>query len=114
MRLRGQRGQTSAEYLGMLVVIAGLVSALTAGGIGATIAHHIEAAVCRIVRPGDACPTDPARPTAAPAAAASKPPCTTSIYDHESSFSTDLLFNRQVDGSRYYLERLSDGTVVVL
>lgn len=35
-------------------------------------------------------------------------------HDHESSFSTDLLFDRNVDGSRYYLERRSDGTVIVL
>jgi hypothetical protein len=47
-RLRCERGQTASEYLGVFVLVAGLVAALAAGPVPGMISDAVEAAVCRI------------------------------------------------------------------
>src|SRR4051794_17513455 len=49
-----ERGQTTAEYLGVVVVIAALIAALFLGGVGSRIADGFSRALCTII--GQACP----------------------------------------------------------
>src|SRR5690348_7795433 len=59
---RRQAGQTTPEYLGLLVVVAGILFALTLGSPGRLIASGIRAALCRIVQEqqcGTATPSEP-------------------------------------------------------
>lgn len=46
--LRRQRGQTTAEYLGVILVIAAILASIQASGIGGQATAHIEAALCRV------------------------------------------------------------------
>lgn len=46
--LRSEHGQTSAEYLGMILVVAAIIGAIVATGIGSTISDRIEEAICKI------------------------------------------------------------------
>jgi len=48
MRARGQRGQVSAEYVGVLLLVAVIIGALLLSGVGAKIAEAASTAVCRI------------------------------------------------------------------
>ncbi len=52
--LRSATGQTAAEYLGVLLVVATLVAALAASSPGEAIAGGVRDAICRIV-PLEAC-----------------------------------------------------------
>jgi hypothetical protein len=42
------RGQTSSDFLGMIVVVAAIVGVLTSAGLGTLLLSQIEAAICRI------------------------------------------------------------------
>lgn len=55
-RVQRDAGQTSAEYLGMVVVVALLVGALAASGLAAGLADSLRAAICEIT--GTSCPVD--------------------------------------------------------
>lgn len=52
MRNRGflgsQAGQTAAEYLGVLLVVAAIIVAIGASGIAGTVSREIESAICSI------------------------------------------------------------------
>lgn len=52
-RLRSERGQTSAEYIGLILVVVAIISAIAFSGIGATITQRIEDAICSIT--GQSC-----------------------------------------------------------
>jgi ribonuclease T1 len=56
-RLRAERGQTSVEYLGVIVVVAVIVAGLVtaAPGVSGLIGSGLRRAVCLIVR-SDSCP----------------------------------------------------------
>ncbi|HWU12360.1 MAG TPA: Hint domain-containing protein [Streptomyces sp.] len=49
----GQRGQGAIEYLGLVLVVAAIVGALVATGIGAELSEKISAQVCRVTGGGD-------------------------------------------------------------
>ena len=51
-RLREERGQTAAEYLGIIVVIAVIIGALYGAGIGDEIATAIKDQVKKIAGGG--------------------------------------------------------------
>jgi hypothetical protein len=55
-RLRGQRGQTTAEYMGLLVVVGAMIAALAASGLGTMVTAGVERAICLSVGDGP-CPT---------------------------------------------------------
>ena len=57
--IRRQAGQTSTEYLAILVVVALVVGALATGGVAAAIADRVEHAVCTIAG-GDCATREPA------------------------------------------------------
>ncbi len=46
--LREERGQTAAELLGVILVVAALLAAVAATGVGATITTKIELALCSV------------------------------------------------------------------
>lgn len=47
-RLREERGQTAAEYMGVIVVIAAILAAVVGSGIGEKITGLIEDAVQKV------------------------------------------------------------------
>jgi hypothetical protein len=47
-----ERGQTSTEYLGLLVVIAAVIGVLATGDLGGTLRNGILGGVCRIAGTG--------------------------------------------------------------
>lgn len=47
--LRTQAGQTAAEYLGLLLVVAAIVAALATSSVPESIASGVRDAICRIV-----------------------------------------------------------------
>jgi hypothetical protein len=51
-RERGDRGQTSFEYLGIAVVIAVIIGVLATSDIGGTIASGISGVITRIIGAG--------------------------------------------------------------
>src|SRR3954468_17869347 len=46
--LRGQRGQTAAEYMGVLLLVGAIVAAVVTAGVPGRIAKEINAIVCQI------------------------------------------------------------------
>ncbi len=58
-RLRPEEGQTAAEYVGLLLVIALVVAAVAASGIGAAITTGATTALCRVTG-GPGCGPAPA------------------------------------------------------
>ncbi len=52
-RLRDQTGQTAAEYLGMLLIVAVIVGALASGGVAEPVVDGVTRAVCTIAAGGD-------------------------------------------------------------
>ena len=51
--MRDERGQTSAEYMGILLVVAAIVGALIASGLHREIAAAARSAVCTVA--GESC-----------------------------------------------------------
>jgi Bacterial TSP3 repeat len=47
-RLRAERGQTSAEYLGVILLIAAVLAAISATAVGDAIANGLDRAVCQV------------------------------------------------------------------
>jgi Flp pilus assembly pilin Flp len=47
-RLRDESGQTAAEYMGVIVLIAAILAAIAASGIGATLTEAIEGAIDKV------------------------------------------------------------------
>jgi Flp pilus assembly pilin Flp len=58
-RLRDSRGQTAAEYLGVLLVVVAVVAAVSHAGVAQAVAGDMQRAVCRIGG-GTSCGTAPA------------------------------------------------------
>jgi hypothetical protein len=56
IRLGDQRGQTTAEYMGLLVLVGAIIAAIAASGVGGAITAGIERAICMSVGDGP-CPT---------------------------------------------------------
>ncbi|MGX1880968.1 polymorphic toxin-type HINT domain-containing protein [Streptomyces sp. NPDC055287] len=50
---KAQSGQTTLEYAGLVLVVAAIVAALVATGLGQTISQQVGAAVCRVTGGGD-------------------------------------------------------------
>jgi hypothetical protein len=48
LRKSGQSGQTTLEYLGLVLVVVAIIGALVGSGIGAELTERISAQVCRI------------------------------------------------------------------
>jgi hypothetical protein len=59
MRLGSQRGQTAAEYLGLLLIVSVIVAAVATSNAGATIRHQLSVQVCKIA--GGSCTTQRSR-----------------------------------------------------
>ena len=51
--MRAERGQTTAEYMGILLVVAVIVGALIASGLHRDIADAARSAVCKVA--GESC-----------------------------------------------------------
>jgi Flp pilus assembly pilin Flp len=47
-RLRDESGQTAAEYMGVIVLIAAILAAIAASGIGSTLTEAIEGAIDKV------------------------------------------------------------------
>lgn len=53
MRFRGERGQTAAEYLGVLLVVSVIVAGVSESNAGAKIRHSLSQQICKIAGGGD-------------------------------------------------------------
>ncbi len=80
---RSQAGQASAEYLGAILVVAAILAAVSASGVGGRLTDAIEAAICRVA--GETCEEE-----APPRGEDEPPPSTTDsgrapreIYDND-------------------------------
>jgi|Tabmets5t2r1_1033131.scaffolds.fasta_scaffold17298_2 Flp pilus assembly pilin Flp len=47
-RLRDESGQTAAEYMGVIVLIAAILAAIAASGIGGALTDAIEGAIDKV------------------------------------------------------------------
>ena len=63
--MRGERGQTAAEYLGVLLVVATLIGAVATTNVGASIRHGLSEKVCAIASGGGGSCASPAPRTRA-------------------------------------------------
>jgi hypothetical protein len=63
-RFRCARGQTSAEYLGALLIVCAIVAVLVTSGAGGQIRGGIRDAICWIA--GTSCETDQTGPNGEP------------------------------------------------
>ncbi|WP_069814757.1 hypothetical protein [Streptomyces sp. TP-A0874] len=59
----GDSGQTSTEYVGLVVVVVAIVGALVATGVGTELGGHIKSGICRAVG-GESCGGGDAKTTA--------------------------------------------------
>lgn len=50
---KAQSGQTTLEYAGLVLIVAAIIGALVATGLGQTISQQVGAAVCRVTGGGD-------------------------------------------------------------
>ncbi|HEX8103292.1 MAG TPA: hypothetical protein VF533_11815 [Solirubrobacteraceae bacterium] len=67
--VRGERGQTAAELMGMLLLVAAIIGAIAGSGVGQAVAGGVRAAICTIAGAGcESAPGDP-RPGESPAEA---------------------------------------------
>jgi hypothetical protein len=71
--VRQERGQTAAEYVGVLLLVALIIGAIVSSGVGAAIADGVNGAVCTIAQ--QACDDDslPDAPAADPDRAGTDP-----------------------------------------
>lgn len=53
LRVRDHSGQTAAEYLGVLLIVAVIVGALASGGVAEPVVNGVKRAVCTITAGGD-------------------------------------------------------------
>ena len=61
--MRGERGQTAAEYLGVLLLVGVIVVVVLSAGTGTAVAGGIKYAICSIMQQGDCdAPATPADP----------------------------------------------------
>jgi hypothetical protein len=62
--LRGQRGQTAAEYMGILLLVAAMIAAIFTLDLPSKLRHEVNAAVCQII--GGDCDSSPKAATKTP------------------------------------------------
>src|SRR5918998_289264 len=48
--VREERGQTAAEYLGVLLIVALIISAIVTSGVPGAVVDGVSGAVCRIAQ----------------------------------------------------------------
>lgn len=110
--ISGERGSTTVEYTTLVLWVAAVAAALTAlaGPVRTAIVDAIRCAV-----DGDACTTRAAaEPVTAPDPAEPKVTCTKSTEERTSSITTDSLFTREYEGSRYHVSERTDGALEIL
>lgn len=118
-RWRSATGAVAAEQIAVLVVIAAVVAALLAIGMSERVRDTGVAAVrclfggpCELPDGGGSGPgTEPGPGTEDDDA---PPVCTTSGDVWDRSRTTDWIFDRSVEGERYAVTRLADGSVVIV
>jgi hypothetical protein len=60
-RVKDPRGQTAAEYMGVLLLVAAIITAVMATGMAGKIRDAINDQIKSITSAGDACKKDPAK-----------------------------------------------------
>ena len=99
---RDQRGQTSAEYMGVILIVAAILAAVLLSGVGADITQKIEVTLCRIA--GGDCDDSGT-------AGVSCPVRTTTSTDQLSVGLSIKAFSGEGEGERVVIkEEFADGT----
>lgn len=115
LRQRAEAGAVSGEYVAAVIVVGLIVAALLAAGLPGSVRDWGEYAVCQLFATEDACTrpsTDPEVATG-PEDTPQPPVCTTNSTSRDQRRTTDWIFSRNIDGERYQITELSDGTVVI-
>jgi len=100
--LRSERGQSSLEYVGMIVVAAALVAALLTTDLGARLVEGMENAVCRVTG-GDCAERQTAEELE---------PCVYATSGREASLNLQIVAVDIEQGGSYLREDRSDDTTV--
>jgi len=106
-RLRSEAGQTGAEYLGAMLLVAAIVAAILAANVPAWIAWRIDVAIC-MISGGENCRQTPGNPAAPPLSQ-----CVISSSDRSLQASVKVLVF-EAEGGVTGVERVSaDGTTYI-
>ena len=102
--MRGSRGQTTAEYMGVLLIVAAVILAVSVTPVGDEIRKRAQELVCRIA--GVSCPQDP-------------PPSACVVSEQSASVSVNgnidvRLVNIKLEGGVEYVRQLrANGEVAI-
>ena len=112
---RAEAGAVSAEYVAAVVVVGLIVAALLAAGLPGSVRDWGEYAVCQLFATEDVCerPSNDPDIASGPEETPQPPVCTTNATSRDQRRTTDWIFSRSIDGERYQMTELSDGTVVI-
>lgn len=104
--LRREDGQTSAEYIGVIVVLAAVIAALLLGapGVGRTITDGIKAALCQMIGSGCETPLAEGEP---------KEPCVVSSTSGTAGIEATVGFVDLGGGKGLLVEEFSDDRIEV-
>jgi hypothetical protein len=106
-RLRSEAGQTAAEYMGVLLIVAAIIAAVTLSSVGERIAYHIQIQICRIAG-GENCEQTAGNPDAP-----SLSKCVVSASDRSLQASVKVLVFK-AEGGVTGIKRVSaDGTTYI-
>lgn len=112
---RGEHGGVGAEHVAVIALVAVVVTAIWAIGLPERVGEYSRYAVCLLFGEDGSCEAPGSDPTGPVLAEDTDPPvCTVAGRERDQRNTTDLLFRRTVDGERFAVTELSDGTVVIL
>jgi hypothetical protein len=100
--MRSERGQTAAEYLGVLLVVSVVIALFALTTVGSTIRTDIECTIRGIV--GEGCPP--------PGQATVDPECLIYSDTREANFSVNVIAVKVGEGNTLIEERYADGRIV--
>lgn len=116
-RSGAEDGAIAAEHIGIVIVIGVVVAGLWAAGIAGSVADWGRYAACSLFATTDGDCQRPGGGGQDPVLAHdpdAPPVCQLGASEHHHRMTTDVLFRRNVDGSRFVVNELSDGTMIII
>lgn len=113
----GQGGAIAAEQIGIMILIGAVVAGLWAAGIAGSVGDWGRYAACTLFAGGDGDCDRPSGHSGQPALAHddhAPPVCQLESSERHHRTTTDLLFRRNVEGDRFVITELSDGTMIII
>lgn len=116
-RSGAEDGAIAAEHIGIIILIGAVVAGLWAAGIAGSVADWGRYAACSLFTGSDGDCEHPGSGSQGPVLAEdpdAPPVCQLEASERHHRTTTDLLFRRNVDGSRFVVNELSDGTMIII